>query len=333
MDKAILLKTQLYEAAKFAKSSDFRYNRLAVILLDNFIEIQLRSKIIQEFHLDGTFRLPEKKYKQTDRQKILKNHSELLKTCVKENVITDEEKYLLTFCHDVRNNLYHKINEEKLLVTVALHILHDVIRVNQPEWKSASTFIFDYSMNKDPFKSRPIEASGFPYHFNSTEDWIYFLDTYFNFIDKRKSTASMLLCRDVILKIKKTRELFKFVNEEYSIYYPHTENWDFNDFVFHYAFLINNRDELEKIKELPTDQESKDKRRLLFLDFKSTWRVIKKDRLISLVKKAHEISKLSIYDCLIRYASIRDEVNLIFNSFSMAVNDLDEAIQCAVDER
>lgn len=49
MERVLLLKTQLVEAAKLADSSDFAKQRLAVILLDNFIEIQLSELMKKKF--------------------------------------------------------------------------------------------------------------------------------------------------------------------------------------------------------------------------------------------------------------------------------------------
>ena len=52
MEKTVLLKTQLNEASKFGKSKDFKNQRLSVILLDNFVEIQLRCLIDERLYDD-----------------------------------------------------------------------------------------------------------------------------------------------------------------------------------------------------------------------------------------------------------------------------------------
>jgi len=65
MEKVVLLKTQLVEAARLGRSDDFRMQRLAVILLDNFVEIQLSSLIKEKFRWDSAFTFQEKKYKES----------------------------------------------------------------------------------------------------------------------------------------------------------------------------------------------------------------------------------------------------------------------------
>lgn len=45
MKKSVLLKIQLAEAAKYAIKEELPYKRLAVIMLDNFMELQLSSVI------------------------------------------------------------------------------------------------------------------------------------------------------------------------------------------------------------------------------------------------------------------------------------------------
>ena len=189
MEKVVLLKTQLVEAARLGRSDDFRMQRLAVILLDNFVEIQLSSLIKEKFRWDSAFTFQEKKYKQRERRKVLNYYDELLKTCVKENIIDEQEFFLLSFCHDVRNNLYHKIDEEKLLVSVALRILQKLITNKQPDWKSARGFTSYSSDSYDPFAKT--NEKGWRMNGNSQEDWKYFLKKYFDFIDKRKSSCSV----------------------------------------------------------------------------------------------------------------------------------------------
>jgi len=329
MDKVILLKTQLYEAAKFAKLDDFRYKRLAVILLDNFVEIQLNSIIKQKFRWDGALIFQEKIYKHKHRQKILNYYDELLKACVNENIIDEKERFNLSFCHDVRNNLYHRIDEEELLVSVSIQILHDIIRSKQPDWNSAGDFTTYRQGIVDPFarKSKKI----FFLDLNSDQEWKYFLDKFFNIIDKRKPTASKYLGDNIISKIKFTRKNIAFIKKEFHIYFPYAEDWDFNDFLLHYSFLNLKHEQIEELNELESNQDRQDKYEAIYTEYEANWRYKQIVRLKEIEEKAIAITKLSTYDCLERYVSLRKEVNMIFEAFYRAAQELNSAIQFASD--
>jgi hypothetical protein len=330
VEKVILLKTQLAEAAKFGKSEEFRFQRLAVILLDNFIEIQLGSLIKEKFTWDGALYLQEKKYKQKHRRKILNYHDELLKTSRDENFIDEKERRLLSFCHEVRNNLYHRIREEELLVNVALRILQNIIYKKQSGWKNANSFTAFTSNTTDPFRNfkenRSILVG------NSTSDWEDFLKKYFNFIDKRKASASKLLSYNMIYKIRSTRENFRFLKEEFSIFFPGRADWDFNDFLLHYSFRILNNDKLEEIKEIAQKNHRDDEYKEAYKRYVKQWTYKSYSRLKEIEKKANELSRLEIYESLEIYISLRLELNMIYDSIKMATSELDQSIQLAIDQ-
>jgi len=177
MEKIILLKTQLVEASKLCKSNHFRYRRMAVILLDNFIEIQLNSSIKSIFKYDGIFKFQEKKYTENNRKYILKNYDKLLDASYKEGFISKQEQYKLTFCHEIRNKLYHLLKEDSLLVEIALTILIDIIKVKQPLWKNAEDGVV-YEGATDPFTKYGKNDYAIP-STNSEQEWCYFLNFYF----------------------------------------------------------------------------------------------------------------------------------------------------------
>jgi hypothetical protein len=329
VEKVILLKTQLAEAAKLGKSEDFRFQRLAVILLDNFIEIQLTGLIQEKFSWDGIFIYQEKKYKQKQRQKILKNYDELLKTSLNENFINRNERFLLAFCHDVRNNLYHRIREEELLVNVALRILHEVIYNRQPGWKNTKPFTSYTSKTIDPFLTS--QNKKFLLGGNSDVDWKDFLNKYFNFIDKRKPNASKLLSYNMLYKISNIRSNFKFLKKEFPIFHPFATNWDFNKYLLYYSFEILNHEELEEIKEITSKSLRDLEFEKAYINYSKSWRYKSYHRLKEIELKAKELSSLEIHESLEKYISLRSELNMIFESIKKAASDLDQAIQLAID--
>jgi hypothetical protein len=329
MEKIVLLKTQLVEAAQLGKSDEFRFKRLSVILLDNFIEIQLSGLIKEKFSWDGIFYLNKKKYKQKQRRRILDHYNELLKACTDEEIITKNESFLLSFCHDVRNNLYHSIREEELLVDVALRVLHEIISKKQPDWKHAKGLVGYSSEWYDPYSR--IRNSGIFFDHNSKEEWEYFLNKYFNFIDGRKSSAPSLLSKSIIYKIRETRRAYRFVKKEYHIFFPYAEGWEFNDFLLHYSFKNINYDKIEEIKEIKGRSIQQKKYEQAFEQYEKTWRYKRYDRLKKIENKAIEMLKLDTFHSLEKYISQRMELNMIHMAMRSAAIDLDGAIQHAID--
>jgi len=326
MQRVILLKTQLVEAARLGCSDKFHEQRLAVILLDNFIEIQLGGLIRLRF-IYGYF---NNAYTVKQREKIFNHFDELVKVCSKEQIINEKERQLLLFCHGVRNNLYHQIEEEKLLVEIALRILYDVIRRRQPEWKVARSYISIHPAPEDPFSNKKPTLG---VDFNSTTEWEEFLDKYFRFIDKRKKTAQKLLSDFIISKIKKTKYNLKFITDNYFSYYPDRRNWSLNNFVLHFSFPIIKNKEISKIKENSSFNRDIINQELdkLFNEYKSNWSYIKENRLKTIEKKALEITKLEISGALEVYNSLKNDINLIYDSIQYLSSQLDGRIQQDID--
>jgi len=320
MENVILLKTQLAEAAKYGKSKDFRFQRLAVILLDNFVEIKLNSLAKQKFMFDTELsKYTEKKYSEKKRKKILTNYDELLKFSLGENTINEKEKYLLLFCHDVRNNLYHSIYDEELLVTISLKILKNFITEKQPLWGNVN-FITQYNGKmEDPYKSK--SAS-----FNTADDWKFFLAKHFNFIDKRTSNSSNLLKKFILQKMSIVRDNYKFLMNEYADYFPYAKNWGFNDFIFTYSFKYLHQKEIEEIKEINKVSEREKQRKSLEAEYKQNWKNKKFSRIKAIEQKAKSMSRLEISKSLEVYISLRDEINIIYEGLKNAANDLNSQI-------
>lgn len=327
MEKAILLKTQLAEAAGFAKSKRFGHKRLAVILLDNFIEIQLSSLMRQKF--EWNIYLKGNIYSHDKKAKILNHFDELLKASLEEEIITPNEKMLLAFCHKIRNNLYHKGDEEKLLTQVAIIILYDIIKKYQPNWRTSRMFTTFHFDAVDPYK---IETENtFISGGNSEGDWKKFLEKYFVIIDKRNKTASRLISDFLITKIRDAKDAYKFIQTEFDIFFPYAKDWTFNDFILQYSFAKIKESQLEKIKEISDPNERKKEIIKLQEEYLKGWRVKKPERLSTLEKSFKELSKLPIEKSIEKFTTYRDETYLFHDTLSNAASDLDGAIQNAID--
>ncbi|MFP8892173.1 hypothetical protein [Chryseobacterium sp. EZn1] len=316
MEKVILLKTQLAEAARFGKSKEFRYQRLAGIFLDNFVEIQLNSIAKQKFLLDTELsKFQEKKYTEKYRRRVLNHYDELLKFAVSEGIINEQEKYLLAFCHDVRNNLYHSIKEEKLFVAISIKVLKDIITKKQPHWKNTSRFTAHTGTIIDPYKYKNLMS-------NSPEDWTKFLNQYFDFIDKRTLKPSNLLRKFILEKMRAARNNYKFLKNEFADYFPYAENWGFNEYIYYYYFKTLHAEKLREINEIEDKKEKDNSRKSLEEEYKNTWKKKKLSRIEAIEKKAKSMSNSDISKSLEIYTSLRDEINLISQGLENAASDL-----------
>lgn len=325
MEKVILLKTQLAEAAEFAKSNRFAHKRLAVILLDNFIEIQLNSLIKQKIewnvYLKGNLYSIDRKFK------IQNQFAELIKACLEEKIITTNVKMLLSFCHKIRNSLYHKGNEEKILTQVAIIILSDIINEHQHKWKNARMSTSFRSDTIDPYKIGDSSISSG----NSEENWRKFLEKYFVIIDNTDKTSSELISEFLIEKIKDAKEYYEFIQSEFDIFFPNTKEWTFNDFVLHYSFEITKASHLENIKQNPNVNEQKNEVIKLQKEYLTKWKIKKAERLDVLEKSFENIKNLPIEKSIEKFITYRDETYLYYDSLLKAAQDLDGAIENSIN--
>lgn len=329
MERVILLKTQLAEAAKLAGLDDFAHQRLAVILLDNFMEIQLSTLMKKKFTYDDAFTSNPKKYNYTLRKKILHNYDDLLKICSSENIINQEERDLLNFCHDVRNNLYHHAKEEHLLTTIALQFLHELVLKYQPEWKSARDFTSWTMKTKDPYSSNK-EKSFLP-DANSKEEWVAFLKTHFGCIPENSKQAPLLITEHLLGKIDKAKDYYQFLLEEYSNFAPQTEHWELNDFLQYYSFYNAKDFELKILKEGNDMNQYNKCYSELMLAYKKSWRFVRPNRLVTLENKIKVVAQLTSHQALEKFKGLRTEIYMIYEALSRAAGDLDAQIDSAID--
>jgi hypothetical protein len=136
----------LREADGFARSQNPHHHRLAIVLLDNIVELQLRRKSVKAFAWDNTtWYSGVRKYDRKRRKAVSKYHGELLGLAVEEGWITEGEKRLLEYAHRVRNRLYHEGHpEDRIDLSIALTLLYRLIRRRFSEWKNGGLPMREY---------------------------------------------------------------------------------------------------------------------------------------------------------------------------------------------
>lgn len=326
MERVILLKTQLAEAGKLTVSADFAKQRLAVILLDNFIEIQLSELMKKQFSIDDWYTSRPPKYNHIARKKILYNYDDLLKACISENIIKQEERNTLNFCHDVRNNLYHQAKEEPLLTTIALRFLSDTILKYQPEWRSGRDFM-SYNMDtKDPYLTNSDIKPGTGA--NSKEEWTAFLKKHFNLTENSKGIAE-LITEHLLMKVGTAKDYYQFLLGEQDNF--SSDNWELNEYLMFYSFYHINEFELKRLKEDSEANSYSDGHREMIIAYRKNWRYVKPTRLDTLESNFKRITKLPAHVALSKFISFRNEINMIFEALNKAASALDTEIEAQIE--
>src|SRR4051812_25676091 len=99
---------QLREANRHASASLPQEKRLAVVLLDNLLELQLHRKAELEFLLDETtWYAGVRAYDRKTRTSVLRRYPELVQFAVTRKWITSDEGIFLSYAHRIRNEYYH----------------------------------------------------------------------------------------------------------------------------------------------------------------------------------------------------------------------------------
>jgi hypothetical protein len=152
---------QLREADRFA-GAEPQLRRLAVVLLDNLVEIQLRRRTARSLLTDRTtWYGGVRQHDRKRRFRISRFHDELLRFAVEQNEITADESILLGYGHRVRNAYYHEGGYDELDSEIAILLFYRFIRVRFPKWKTAMSFHTLSSSYYDQDAKRSVTTAGF----------------------------------------------------------------------------------------------------------------------------------------------------------------------------
>lgn len=323
MNKLIILKTQLAEAAQFARSERHAHRRLAVILLDNFLEIQLSSMMKNIFRLDGSWYRPNKKHTPSERNKILKYHHELLNACVKENIISAADKAIISFCHNIRNNLYHQGDEDTMLTIVALVFMQEIIMRYQLGWKNGQLGFSYKKDDVDPYASKETSQS----NADSDEEWKYFLNKYFRPIATHSKSPQQILSEYLLSKLSESEDWFAYVDAEHSAFFPSLADWGFNEYLVHFSFYEKEKEQIEMLPKNATGEDPRIAFNRLYAAYQKTWKPKKKNRLDILKRESIALADLTPAKCIEKYLTMREEVMLIHGTFQSAAGIIDQLVE------
>lgn len=334
MDNILKLKTQLEEAARFANSSVLGHDRMSVILMDNFVELQLSRQMFFKFRTEFLNNYKNLKYPLDKRQEILFNYDKLLKVCHQEALITAHERNMLAFCHDIRNRLYHRGDDDSLLIKIALHILHDIIVLHQPEWCGGTDIIrvpIDVDFEHPFSKMRRKELGSQAYEIGSREDWYDFVKHNFDVL-KEDQSPSNLLAEFLQTGIERLKSAMNFALIDEKKKRKKRKKNGFDDLLLRYSFKIKYRDELQRILEMQDKKKATILHKKLFKQYKESYKPLSIARIKSLETMTEKLPKLSSGDALERYLSIRTDYLLIHDSFVLAAQEKHKDILENIDK-
>ena len=124
---------QLREADKFANAKSPHYRRLAVILLDNAVELQLGRKAWFEFLCDRTTWYDGvRQHSRKRRREVDRSYPELLSFARDQGWISQEDVTVLRYGHQIRNGLYHQGWSDTLDTELAIRLLYRFIEGTFP---------------------------------------------------------------------------------------------------------------------------------------------------------------------------------------------------------
>lgn len=137
MDKINQTLLTIIEANRLATAKNPHAHRLALILLDNLIEIQLRRRASSEFGFDQTNWITGvRKHNKKRRGQVNRYHAPLLELAIEKSWITANDAKILAFGHRLRNTTYHEgTSDDPLELEIGLTLLFRFVTHYLPKWR------------------------------------------------------------------------------------------------------------------------------------------------------------------------------------------------------
>ncbi|HET6324465.1 MAG TPA: hypothetical protein VFG04_07175 [Planctomycetaceae bacterium] len=129
----------LVEANHLACATNPHHQRLAIVLLDNIIELELRRTAEKAFLWDRTtWYAGVRKHNRKRRNLVSRQFHELLTLAAEESLITDDDTQQLAYTHRVRNRVFHQgWPEDSSDLLLSITLLYRFIRRHFPIWRSS----------------------------------------------------------------------------------------------------------------------------------------------------------------------------------------------------
>lgn len=224
---------QLDNAVELANSALENEKKIAVILFDNLVEIQLLNKIKNIFDWDSTtWYSGSRNYSHKERSKATRYLDGMLKFSKKEGIISEEDYNLLSFSHNVRNEVYHHGDTKEYLLDISILIYISFIKDKIRKWKGSQGL---YGMTSLP-DYEPIDfGNGKEEYGISFSPEKYFLNNFDYIINKFDSDGKTIqeqLSENLLKEIDDIETRIEFVNK-------HMKTLNYYDVFGRYWYITN----------------------------------------------------------------------------------------------
>lgn len=136
MRRTIQVFLQLREADRYARAKNPLLRRLAVVLLDNLVELQLGAMARVVLSGDNTtWYSGVRKHDRKVRRSVERVHGDLVSFSQAEGWISKEDGYLLEYVHDVRNSFYHEGKCDALDAELSIRLMYRFVERTFPQWR------------------------------------------------------------------------------------------------------------------------------------------------------------------------------------------------------
>lgn len=133
---------QLDRAVSLANSNLSQEKALSIILFDNLIELQLYKRMDFALLMDQTTWFAGKRsFNKKEREEAVGprgKYDRLLKLAMDVKIIKLDEREIIQFAHEIRNAVYHRWEEDKLKLDLAILIYYGFIVNRFKVWGSPS---------------------------------------------------------------------------------------------------------------------------------------------------------------------------------------------------
>lgn len=142
MDAMNQIFLQLQEADRYARSKNPHFRRLAVVLLDNLVELQLVRKSESAFLFDRTnWTRGVRKHDGRTRREVMRFHRALLAFAQRQDWITADDAVLLSYAHEVRNGFFHRGEDDQTDAEIAIRLLYGFVKARFPKWRTGRSLL------------------------------------------------------------------------------------------------------------------------------------------------------------------------------------------------
>ncbi len=357
---------QLYEANRFARSRNPHYRRLAVVLLDNLVELQLSRKAEFELIYDRTtWYSGVRKHNRKTRQSISRRHPELLAFAEAQGWITSDDVRLIGFAHRVRNSFYHKGRYDDADAEIAIVLLYRFIERYLPLWRNSQFGVMVSPHDAIRVEEAIDDATGFcPIDFDfddaNDEDVLAYSSQYSDGEHWQKVVsevlnyrgdhpAPVLIQQQLLALLDSIEDSLTFVKGDgKGIDFYDVMTWRFAVFsgIFT-AFMMDGRqlhkpevalhfylaslDEEERLLDI-ADPREREKAFHELLDSRPfNPKPISRQRLSAVRREAKKMSKLGEGEAIEKFLKIEEELDPLARALKNLASDLDGHIQHLID--